>query len=98
MNGAESFVVQNNLNGPGSIVDVSAFFSRYHLPKLQTLHLYGRGIPLWNVLKSQTAALTTLELKIPDPPHGFTPDIADNDIPLHNLEKLELGGEFHHAF
>ena len=91
----ESFEVRNS---GGSIVDVSAFLSRYHLPKLQTLYLYGCGIPSWEVLKSQTAALTILDLTIPEPPHGFTPNVADSRIPLHHLKDLSLAGEFHSAF
>ena len=57
----ESFVVRNH--GKRS-VDVSAFFSRYRLPKLQHLCLYDCGIPPWDLLKSQTMTLTTLELAV----------------------------------
>jgi len=59
LNSVESLIVQNN-NRP--FVDISAFFSRYRLPKLRSLTLYGCKISSWDLLKSQTSALTTLEL------------------------------------
>jgi len=48
----------------GGSVDTSAFFSRYNLPKLRSLHLCGCRISSWGLLKSQTTALTTLELAV----------------------------------
>ena len=56
----ESFIVQSN--GLEEVVDVSAFFSGCHLPKLKCLRLLGYRISSWDLLKSQTTALTTLEL------------------------------------
>jgi len=61
--GVESLIVQN---GDRPFVDVSAFFSRYRLPKLRSLVLYGCKISSWDLLKSQTSALTTLELAARD--------------------------------
>jgi len=55
----ESLRVQNN---DGPYVDVSAFFSRYRLPKLRDLRLSGCNISSWDLLKPQTTVLTTLEL------------------------------------
>ena len=54
----ESFMVKNS----SDYVDVSAFFSRYQLPKLHRLCLYGCRISSWGLLKSHTMALTTLRL------------------------------------
>jgi len=59
-NDVESFIVDNF---DGSPVDVSAFFSRYRLPKLQCLRLMGCTISSWDVVRSYTMALTTLELR-----------------------------------
>ena len=56
----ESFIVQNG--SPDVIVDVSAFFSRYHLPKLHCLRLLGCRISSRDLLKSRISTLTTLEL------------------------------------
>ena len=56
----ESFIVRSY--GLDEIVDVSTFFSRYRLPKLKCLRLYGYKISSWDSLKLQTAALTTFEL------------------------------------
>ena len=58
-NSMQSFIFQSK--GPG-VVDVSTFFSGYHLSKLNCLRLYGCRISSWDLLKSQTTALTTLEL------------------------------------
>jgi hypothetical protein len=63
-NSMESFIVQNN---SWSIVDISAFFSRYRLPKLECLRLRGCRISSWDLLKSQTTSLTTLELTTIEP-------------------------------
>ena len=58
--GVESFIIEN---GSGSnIVDISDFFSRYHLLKLKRLRLVGCRISSWDLLKSRTTTLTTLEL------------------------------------
>ena len=43
-------------------MDVSGFFSRYHLPKLKYLRLLGCRISSWDLLGSRTTALTTLDL------------------------------------
>ena len=59
-NSVESFIVQSS--GVDTIVDVSSFFSRYHLPKLQCLFLNGCRISSWDLVESRTTALTTLEL------------------------------------
>ena len=60
-NGVESFIVQG---GGGSAVDpdISTFFSRHRLPKLQRLCLSRCSISSWDLLKLQTTVLTTLEL------------------------------------
>jgi len=55
----ESFIVDNI---DRSSVDVSTFFSRYHLPKLRTLRLSGCSISSWDLLKSRITTLTTLKL------------------------------------
>ena len=60
LNSMESFIVQNSRGS--DTVDVSSFFSRYHLPKLQCLRLVGFRISSWDLLKSRTTALTILEL------------------------------------
>ena len=69
-NSMQSFIFQSK--GPG-VVDVSTFFSGYHLSKLNCLRLYGCRISSWDLLKSQTTALTTLELVAPDhhPPQPY---------------------------
>ena len=60
----ESFIIEDNkLWSP---VDVSAFFSRYHLPKLRCLRLVGCRISSWDLLRSQTTVLTTLQLTSDD--------------------------------
>jgi len=68
-NSVESFKIVNY--GSSLLVDVSAFFSRYHLPKLHSLHLHGCKISSWGLLKSQTSVLTSLMLTTkqlpPDP-------------------------------
>jgi len=55
----ESFIVLSACFLP---VDVSAFFSRYRLPKLRCLRLIGCKISSWDLVRSHTMALTTLEL------------------------------------
>ena len=100
LSSVESFVVQNN---GGSAVDVSTFLSRYRFPKLRCLHLYGCRISSWDMLKSQTTALTTLNLAIFGPSHSFTLHITDSDgpsprVPLHHLKELYLRSTFHCAF
>ena len=69
----ESFKFVNY--GP-PFVDISAFFSRYRLQKLRSLLLHGCRISSWDLLKSQTAALTTLRL------------IADELSPAPTLSQL----------
>jgi len=59
-NNVKSFIVNNTDESP---VDVSAFFSRYRLPKLQCLRLLGCTISSWDLVRSHTMALTTLELR-----------------------------------
>ena len=68
-NSVESFAVQS-YGEP--IPDVSLFFSRYHLPKLRCLRLLGCTISSWDLLKSQTMALTTIELTFSAAP-GISP-------------------------
>ena len=60
-NGVESFRILQS-SGGSDVVDVSDFFSRYHLQKLKYLRLVGCRISSWGLLVSRTAALTTLEL------------------------------------
>ena len=55
----ESFIVETDC---WSAADVSAFFSRYHLPKLHCLRLSGCSISSWDLLKSRITTLTTLKL------------------------------------
>ena len=55
----ESFIVRNEGH---SNVDVSEFFARYRLPKLKCLRLSWCNVSSWDLLKSRTTALTTLEL------------------------------------
>ena len=57
-----SFIVQNIHVNFNTVVDVSGFFSRYHLPKLKCLRLLGCRISSWDLLGSRTTALTTLDL------------------------------------
>ena len=56
----ESFIVVNSSSS--MTVDISAFFSRYHFPKLRCLRLYGCKISSWDLVESRTMALTTLNL------------------------------------
>ena len=49
------------MSNSGPLVDISAFFSRYRLPKLRYIDLRGCQIS-WDLLGSQTTALTTLYL------------------------------------
>ena len=58
----ESFIVRNDDRVFG-FVDISAYFSRYRLPKLRFLRLSGCTISSWDLLKPQTTVLTTLELE-----------------------------------
>ena len=58
--GVESFIVESS--GGNDVVDISRFFSRYHLPNLKRLRLVGCRISSWDLLKSRTTTLTTLEL------------------------------------
>ena len=58
----ESFIIHNGGRPSAAIVDVSTFFSRYHLPKLKHHHLFGCRISPQDLLKSRTTALTTLDL------------------------------------
>ena len=50
LSSVESFIVQND--GAGTVVDVSSFFSRYHLPKLQCLRLIGCRISASGLLNA----------------------------------------------
>jgi len=52
------------LGGGRRGVDVSGFFSRYRLPKLQCLRLSGCTFSSWDSLKSWTTSLITLSLTI----------------------------------
>jgi len=54
-----SFVIENN---DRVTVDISAFFSRYRIPKLQYLRLFGCNISSWDLLESRITSLTTLSL------------------------------------
>ena len=64
LSSVESFIVQND--GAGTVVDVSSFFSRYHLPKLQCLRLIGCRISASGLLNARTTVLTALELATGD--------------------------------
>jgi len=79
-------------------VDVSAFFPRYHLPKLRSLHLYGCQISSWGLLKSHTSALTTLMLKPkqlpPDPTFSHLLSVLSSSPLLRDLS-LFLGPGSH---
>ena len=59
-NSMESLIIRNDdrNNSP----DISTFFSRYHLQKLKRLCLHECPISSQDLLRSQTTALTTLEL------------------------------------
>ena len=70
----ESFAVRNNRR---CWVDVSAFFSRYHLPKLQHLSLRDCRISSWDLVKLQTMSLTTLELTGELSPVPTTPQLLE---------------------
>ena len=63
LSSVESFVVQKN-GKTWDMPDVSAFFSKHRLLKLQRLCLYYCRISSWDLLKSQTGTLTTLELTV----------------------------------
>jgi hypothetical protein len=62
--GVESFMLRN---GGESSVDISDFFSRYHLPKLQRLDLYKCNISSWDLLGSWITSLTTISLMSIEP-------------------------------
>ena len=86
-NSVESFKVVNH--GGSFLVDISAFFSRYHLPKLRSLHLYRCQISSWGLLKSQTSALTRLVLTTnqlpPDPTLSHLLSILSSSPLLRDL-------------
>ena len=65
LNSVESFILENG-GVLGVDVDVSGFFSRYRLPKLQHLRLSGSIAFPWDLPESQTTSLTTLSLTISD--------------------------------
>ena len=102
LNSMESFIVRSF--GWDHTVDVSDFFSRYHLPKLQRLRLYGCRISSWDLLESRTMALTTLELAGTPPPPILTPSqllsiLSSNpllqDLKLsHSLSSHVVDGEW----
>ena len=86
-----------------SFVDISAFFSRYHLPKLRSIHLYGRRISPWGLLKSQTTTLTALRLTTDELFHGPGSYVIDGGAPtirvqLRRLERFYLTGDCHRVF
>ena len=72
LNSMESFIVKHS---NGSNIDVTGFFSRYHLPKLKCLRLSGCWISSLDLLGSRTTALTTLELTT-DPLSPITPTLS----------------------
>ena len=93
----ESFIVR--VTGTG-VMDVSAFFSQHRLPKLQCLHLSGYKISSWDLLKPQTAVLTTLELAdidlspIPTPSQS-PPILPSNPLLQHLVLSYSLAPVFH---
>ena len=82
----ESFIVESTDKSP---VDVSAFFSRYHLPRLRCLRLSGCTTPSWSLLELQTTALTTLWLEtgalLPTPTPSQLLSIISSSPLLRNL-------------
>jgi hypothetical protein len=64
-----SFILRS---APGSNVDISDFFSRYHFPKLHRLDLSDFSISSWDLLRSRTTSLTTLSLTS-DAPSSLQP-------------------------
>jgi hypothetical protein len=97
-NSVESFILQD-CQGSQSIVDVSAFFSRYRFPKLQRLDLFRWSISSWDLLEAQTTSLTTLSLmhcqRSPLPTLSQTLSILSASP---NLQRLELAyGSVPHA-
>ena len=87
----ESFELQTEY-GSESAVELSQFFSRYHLPKLRHLRLSGSyNVSSWDSLASRTTALTTLSLRVGDgcptpTPSQFLSILSSNP----NLQHLEL--------
>ena len=69
----ESFILRN---GGGTSINISDFFSRYHFPKSQHLHLYGFTISSWDLLGSRITSLTTLLLA------------SDEQSPLPTLSQM----------
>jgi len=63
-NGVESFILSNWDDTP---VDVSDFFSHYRFPNLRHLSLTNCTISPWDILASQTRALTTLDIGTSSP-------------------------------
>jgi len=94
-NSVESFKV---VNYDATFVDISAFFSRYHLPKLRSLNLYGCRISSWDLLKSQTTALATLRLVTdrlsPVPPISQLLSILSSSPFLRDLALLHTPGSY----
>ena len=96
-NSMESFILQNG--GSRWDVDVSGFFSRYHLPKLQCLRLSGCTISTWDSLESRTTSLTTLSLDIGSQPQIPTlPHLLSILSSNPNLQHIALAnGSVPHA-
>ena len=89
-NGVESFMLRN---AGYHAVDVSRFFIRYNLPKLRRLNLSGMcRISSWNSLKSHTAVLTNLSLKIEDSPIPTLSQLLSFLSSNPNLQHLVLSG------
>ena len=56
----ESFILWNDTGKP---IDISAFFSHYHFPKLQRLELVDCMASSWNLVTLRATALTTLVIR-----------------------------------
>jgi len=82
----------------GGSVDTSAFFSRYNLPKLRSLHLCGCRISSWGLLESRTTALTTLNLTVdelsPVPTLSQIVSILSSTPLLRNLALFHNTGSY----
>jgi len=74
-------------------VDVSNFFTRYHFPKLQRLHLQNCTITSWDCLTSRTVILTTLFLDLVNPsPTPSTFQLLSMLVSNPALRKVALFG------
>ena len=97
-NSIESFVLLNHCAPP---VDVSAFFARYHFPKLRRLELTTCKISSssWDHLASRTSVLTTLVLdfssRIPIPSTPQLLSILASNPALQKVKFLGFAVPYH---